>query len=75
MSRREKSKKETKPKTYGIAADRYVVELRGSQFFVIDAQTGGIVGGPYSARGATAVQGRAAAQARADRLNATVIRR
>jgi hypothetical protein len=74
MTRREKAK-ETKPKTYGIAADRYVVELRGSQFFVIDAQTGGIMGGPYSARGAMAAQGRAAAQARADSLNATVVRR
>jgi len=73
MARREKAK-ETKAKTYGIAADRYVVELRGSQFFVVDALNGGIVGGPYSARGAMATQGRAAAQARADSLNATVTR-
>jgi hypothetical protein len=73
MSRREKAK-ETKPKTYGIAADRYVVDLRGAQYFVVDVQTGAIMGGPYAARGAMAAQGRAACQARADALNATVTR-
>jgi hypothetical protein len=68
------TKKVKEEKKYGIAGDRYVVQLKGSSFFVVDAQTGGIVGGPYSARGKMAAQGRAAAQARCDSLNATVTR-
>jgi hypothetical protein len=68
------TKKAKNEKKYGIAADRFVVELRGTQFFVVDAQTGGIMGGPYSARGTMAAQGRAAAQARADSLNLTITR-
>ena len=59
--------KEKSPKQYGIPADRYVVDLRGNRlYYVIDAQTGGMVGGPYSMRDQ--------AQTRADTLNSTVLK-
>ena len=52
---------------HGIAGDRYVVELRGNAYYVLDAKTGGIVGGPYRTR--------EAAQSRSDALQQTVTRR
>ena len=53
---------------HGVAGDRYVVELRGQHhYYVFDAKTGGIVGGPYRER--------EAAQSRADALQATLARR
>jgi DNA anti-recombination protein RmuC len=35
---------------HGIAGDRFVVELKGRQYFVIDAKTSMVMGGPYSDR-------------------------
>ena len=44
-----------------------MVELRGNAYYVFDAKTGGIVGGPYRTR--------EAAQSRSDALQQTVTRR
>jgi hypothetical protein len=52
---------------HGPAGDRFVTELRGNAYYVFDAKTGGIVGGPYRSR--------EAAQSRADALQTTVARR
>jgi hypothetical protein len=62
MARREKSEKK-----YGIPGERYVVELRGNLYYILDALNGGIMGGPFSNRDQ--------AQRRSDQLNLTVTRR
>jgi hypothetical protein len=49
---------------HGIPGDRYVVELRGRQYFVVDAITSMTAGGPYIDRNT--------AQLRADQLNRAV---
>ena len=51
----------------GPAGDRYVVEIRANAFYVVDAKTGVIVGGPYRQRHD--------AQARADAWQRTVVER
>lgn len=51
----------------GPAGDRYVVEVRANAFYVVDAKTGVIVGGPYRQRHD--------AQARADAWQRTVVGR
>lgn len=52
---------------HGIAGDRFVTELKGNAYYVVDVKTGGIVGGPYRTR--------EAAQSRSDALQQTVVRR
>jgi hypothetical protein len=56
-----------KRREVGIPGDRYRVELRGLSYYVIDAATGGIMGGPWGSRDP--------AQQRADLLNVTFRRR
>jgi hypothetical protein len=58
-------------RAYGIPSDRYVVDLRGRAYWIVDSQTGGLFGGPY----AIGPEGRMAAQARCDQLNATTFTR
>jgi hypothetical protein len=56
----------------GLPGDRYRVELRGASYWVIDAATGGVMGGPWAVRNGRA---RERAQERADMLNMTFWRR
>ena len=49
---------------HGIAGDRYVAELKGNAYYVIDQKTGGISGGPFRTR--------EAAESRADALQRTI---
>ena len=56
----------------GIPGDKYRVELRGASFWVINADTGGVMGGPWRMRDGRA---REKAQERADMLNMTFWRR
>jgi hypothetical protein len=59
---------EAKKTPHGIAGDRYVVELRGNAYYVVDVKSGGLFrGGPYRTR--------EAAQSRADALQSTVVGR
>jgi hypothetical protein len=66
MTRRTKTtKKPPEQRDVGIPGDKYRVELRGQHlYYVVDADTRGIMGGPYSNRDQ--------AQRRADQLNLTV---
>jgi hypothetical protein len=58
----------------GIPGDKYRVELRNAAYWVIDAVTGAIRGGPWRLReGRT--EAREKAQERADMLNQTFWRR
>jgi hypothetical protein len=56
-------KKQPKRK-YGIGGDRFVTEVRGRQFFVLDADSGLVMGGPFPSR--------EKAQEKADQLNANL---
>lgn len=67
MARPSVRRRQPQRTSHGIAGDRYVVELRGTAYYVVDARTGGFMGGPYRTR--------EAAQSRADALQQTVVRR
>ena len=58
----------------GIPGDKYRVELRGASYWVINADTGAIMGGPWQLRAGSA-KPREKAQERADMLNRTFWRR
>jgi hypothetical protein len=62
-----RSNKRNRRVPHGLAGDRYVVQLLGNSYYVIDQKTDGIVGGPYRER--------ETAQARADSLQRTIARR
>jgi hypothetical protein len=59
-----RSNKRDKRAPHGIPGDRYVVQLLGNAYYVIDQKTDGIMGGPYRSR--------EAAQDRADALQRTI---
>jgi hypothetical protein len=69
MKHREKV---TSSRDIGIPGDKYRVEVRGSSYWVIDASTGAVMGGPWWVRGGRA---REKAQQRADMLNMTYSKR
>jgi hypothetical protein len=56
-------------RTPQVIKERYVVEVRGRQYWVVDSQTRGLMGGPF----AFGPEGRMAAMARADTLNSTLV--
>lgn len=55
------TRREKEQRQRGLVGDRFVVELRGRQYFVIDARTGMTFGGPY--------RDRVTAQEKADAVN------
>jgi hypothetical protein len=65
MARNLTAKKDTKSKgrTVGIPGDVYRVQVKGNQYFVVNADTRMTVAGPYKSRDA--------AQQRADQLERT----